>query len=40
MPEHPRIYFLKEQKPLFMKLLKHLMPLFERKNSLKIDQLL
>ena len=39
LSKYPRIYFLKEQKPAFIKILKSLMPLFEHKNDLKFEDL-
>lgn len=40
LSKYPKLYFLKEQKPTFIKLLKQLMPLFEHKNNLKFEQLI
>ncbi|CDW82611.1 leucine-rich repeat and iq domain-containing protein 3 [Stylonychia lemnae] len=39
LSKYPKIYFLKEQKPMFIKILKQLMPLFEQKNNLKLEEL-
>eukprot|EP00347_Sterkiella_histriomuscorum_P006457 403352701 len=39
LAKYPRVYFLKEQKPAFIKILKSLMPLFENKNDLKFEDL-
>jgi hypothetical protein len=33
----PRIYFLKEQKSIFVRILKQLIPLYEQKNQMKFE---
>lgn len=40
LTKYPRIFFLKEQKPTFIKVLKQLLPLFEQKNGLKYENLI
>ena len=37
---YPRIYILKEQKPIFIKIIKGLMPLFRSKHELEFEQLM
>ena len=39
LPKYPRIYLLKEQKPIFLRILKHLMPIFERDFNIQYDEL-
>ena len=38
--KYPRLYFLKEQKPTFVKLIKSLMPILRKNDDLELDQLL
>jgi len=38
--EYPRLYILKEQKPIFIKIIKNLMPLFEEKHGLQFDEII
>jgi hypothetical protein len=35
--EYPRLYILKEQKPIFIKIIKSLMPLFEDKHDISFE---
>lgn len=37
--QYPRLYILKEQKPIFLKIMKNLMPLFEEKHGLTFEDL-
>ena len=37
---HPRLYILKEQKPIFIRIVKSLMPLFEDKHGIQFDELM
>ena len=38
--KYPRVYILKEQKPIFIRILKNLMPLFEEKHNIQFDEIL
>ena len=40
LSKYPRIYILKEQKPIFIKIIKNLMPLFEEKHDIRFDELM
>ena len=37
LKEYPRLYILKEQKPIFIKIIKNLMPLFEDKHGISFE---
>lgn len=39
LSEYPRLYILKEQKPIFLKVVKNLMPLFEEKHGMTFEDL-
>ena len=40
LSKYPRLYILKEQKPIFIKLIKNLMPLFEDKHGISFEELM
>lgn len=40
LKEYPRLYILKEQKPIFIKIIKNLMPLFEDKHDISFEQIM
>lgn len=40
LSKYPRIYILKEQKPIFIKIVKNLMPLFEDKHDIRFDEIM
>ena len=40
MSKYPRIYILKEQKPIFIKIVRNLMPLFEEKHNIQFEELM
>lgn len=40
LAEFPRLYILKEQKPIFIKIVKNLMPLFEGKHGIQFEDLM
>ena len=40
LSKFPRIYILKEQKPIFIKIVKNLMPLFEDKHKIQFEDLM
>ena len=40
LSKYPRIYILKEQKPIFIKIVKNLLPLFEDKHGVTFEDLL
>lgn len=40
LSKYPRLYILKEQKPIFVRMIKDLMPLFEEKHNIHFDQLM
>ena len=40
LSKYPRLYILKEQKPIFIKIIKNLMPLFEDKHDMKFEELM
>jgi hypothetical protein len=40
LSKYPRLYILKEQKPIFIKIVKNLMPLFEEKHNIQFEELM
>jgi hypothetical protein len=40
LSQYPRLYILKEQKPIFIKIVKNLMPLFEDKHGVQFEDLM
>ena len=40
LDKYPRIYILKEQKPIFIKIIKGLMPLFNKNHNLEFENLM
>lgn len=40
LSQYPRLYILKEQKPIFIKIVKNLMPLFEDKHGITFEELM
>lgn len=40
LSKYPRLFILKEQKPIFIKIIRNLMPLFEEKHGLSYDELI
>jgi hypothetical protein len=40
LSKYPKIYILKEQKPIFIKIVKNLMPLFEEKHHISFEELM
>ena len=40
LSHYPRIYILKEQKPIFIKIIKNLLPLFEDKHWIQFEELI
>jgi len=40
LSKYPRLYILKEQKPIFIKVVKNLMPLFEEKHGITFEDLM
>lgn len=40
LSKYPRLYILKEQKPIFIKIVRNLMPLFEDRHAIKFEDLM